>query len=75
MYDYLKFSVEVLVVGIMTVIIGLIISYITMGEKAKKFNHWERVALSFFLTGLIIHLLCELTGLNKWYCKNGQACK
>ena len=75
MYNYLKFSIEIVIVGIMTMVIGLIISYITMGEKAHNFHHWNRVALSFFLTGLIIHLLCELTKLNAWYCKYGQACQ
>jgi len=30
--------------------------------------------ISPFLTGVIIHLTCELVGANKWYCKNGYAC-
>jgi hypothetical protein len=46
-----------------------------MGDKAKTFNHWTGVLLSFFITGVIIHLLCEVTGLNKKYCKYGNACK
>jgi hypothetical protein len=27
-----------------------------------------------FLSGFIVHLLCECLGVNKWYCKNGNAC-
>ncbi len=30
---------------------------------------------SLFLLGAIAHLLFELIGANKWYCKNGTACK
>tara|TARA_B100001094_G_C18184044_1_gene802633 strand:- start:142 stop:501 length:360 start_codon:yes stop_codon:yes gene_type:complete len=28
-----------------------------------------------FLLGFILHIICELTGVNKWYCRNGNACK
>ncbi|MBP01984.1 MAG: hypothetical protein CMM25_04115 [Rhodospirillaceae bacterium] len=28
-----------------------------------------------FLFGFLLHLLCELLGVNKWYCKNGNACQ
>jgi hypothetical protein len=26
-----------------------------------------------FIIGALVHLLCEITGVNKWYCKNGNA--
>lgn len=29
---------------------------------------------NFFFAGFLVHLLCEITGLNRWYCKNGAAC-
>lgn len=27
-----------------------------------------------FMMGVIIHLLCEYSGLNEYYCKHGNAC-
>jgi hypothetical protein len=29
----------------------------------------------FFALGFITHIVCELSGINKWYCKNGNACR
>jgi len=70
-----QLALEAFIVGILNLFIGFIISYISMGDKAKTFDHWPGVLLSFFITGVIIHLLCEVTGLNKKYCKYGNACK
>ena len=28
-----------------------------------------------FASGAVLHLTMELVGANKWYCKNGNACK
>ena len=66
---------DLFIVGIINLVVGFIISYISMGDKAKTFDHWTGVLLSFFITGVTIHLLCEITGLNKKYCKHGNACK
>ena len=55
--------------------------YVELNQKRnkdfsfKKYSFWWQVLGSFFVTGVIIHLLCEGTGINKWYCKNGNACK
>lgn len=27
-----------------------------------------------FIIGILVHLLCEFSGVNKWYCVNGNAC-
>ena len=71
----LQLAFEAFIVGIINLVVGFIISYISMGDKAKTFDHWTGVLLSFFITGVTIHLLCEITGLNKKYCKHGNACK
>jgi hypothetical protein len=70
-----QLALEAFIVGILNLFIGFIISYISMGDKAKTFDHWPGVLLSFFITGVIIHLVCEVSGLNKKYCKYGNACK
>ena len=28
-----------------------------------------------FLIGVIAHIVAEFSGMNKWYCKHGQACQ
>lgn len=70
--------VEALFLGLITVVVGLLISYCTMyvvnPETVKDFDHWKSVIISFFITGFLIHLLCEYSGINKWYCKYGNAC-
>ena len=66
-----SYLIEALVVGVLTAIIGVLMT------KAIKFNLSEPRELVVFLLvlGVIIHLLCESTGINHWYCKNGNACQ
>ena len=69
---------EAVVVGIATSILGTILSYVFMalneGKLNFKFDHWNTIILSEFLVGFLIHYICEYTGINKWYCDNGNAC-
>jgi len=41
------------------------------GNKDKLYD----MGIVLFLTGVFLHLFCELLGINKWYCKEGFACK
>jgi hypothetical protein len=71
--------IEALSVGLLTSIIGFIISTLFMIPQ-KRFNFktytfWPWILLSYFITGFLIHLICQFSGINKWYCKNGNACK
>ena len=68
---------ETLFVGFLTCIIGFIISYISMKINSPDviFEHWNSLLLTFFITGVIIHLLCEYLGINSYYCSKGNACK
>lgn len=72
---------EALVVGILTVIIGSMVGYIigslfsnNLPKICKEWNKNHVMEISLFFTGFIIHILCEVIGINKWYCKNGNAC-
>jgi hypothetical protein len=67
--------IEVLSVAFFTMIIGLGLSYVSMGDKSHGFKHWGSVAGTFFLTGALVHLLYEWMGANRWYCKHGFACQ
>ena len=78
----MKLLLEAVVVGIATVVVGSVVGFILgklMGQdlpaECKKWNKNHIMELSLFITGFLIHVLCELVGVNKWYCKNGAACK
>lgn len=75
----IKILKEALVVGIITGIIGFIVStslmFVDKKFTLKKYIFWRQVLFSYFITGIIIHLLFEAFGTNKWYCKNGAACQ
>ena len=63
------FLFELVLVGLLNLIFGFLISYVFMGQqKASTFDHWKSLLLSFFITGMVIHLFCELTGMNDTYC-------
>lgn len=69
---------ETAVVGIATAVVGLIVStlWMRLGEgKAPSQRTLYNVGLSLFVTGALVHLLAEASGVNKWYCKNGAACQ
>ena len=75
---YLKLLIEAIVVGILTVLIGLLISkvislnFITdLPKNCKDWNKNHIMEICLFFTGLSIHLFCEFIGINKWYCRNG----
>lgn len=75
-----KFIFELLFVGISSGIAGLFISTIFMILTVKNFNFktytfWPQIVISYFVTGILLHLLFEFFGFNKWYCQNGKACK
>ena len=73
--------VEAIFVAILTVIVGSLVGYVlgksfstNLPKICKSWNKNHIMEVSLFLTGFFIHLLCELTGVNKFYCKNGYAC-
>ena len=73
-----KLFLEAFVVGIMTIVIGTIIISILVGLILKKINifsvklpdiciDWNNfyiMEICLFFTGFILHLLCELFGIN-----------
>ena len=71
--------IEALIVGLITGIIGFIIAtalmFFNKDFSLSKYHFWFRVFLGYFITGFVMHLLFEAFGTNKWYCKNGNACK
>lgn len=73
--DFVK---ETLAVGLLTVAVGLAVSTPWMRASEGKWPSWKiqrQVAGSLFATGLLAHVVAEVSGVNSWYCKNGVACR
>ena len=72
--------IEAGVVGIATIIVGILVAIslkrlfkLDMPVSHKNINKNNMIML-LFITGFLIHIICEISGLNKWYCSNGNAC-
>jgi hypothetical protein len=62
---------ESVIVGLITLIIGTIIFNMSINKfnKEDKNNVQPKgIKLAFFMTGIIIHIILEFAGFNKWYC-------
>ena len=66
---------EALIVGIALTIVGMVLHKGTAHFYKHDMNDSNILAIHFFIAGALIHLLCEYSGVNKWYCSNGFACR
>lgn len=78
----MKLFLESFFVGIFIVIFGSLISFIVglffkteLPPVCKDWNKNYVMEIALFLTGFVAHLFFEIIGINKWYCKNGNACR
>ena len=76
----MKLLIEAVIVGIATVIVGTIVGFVigrmfstNLPKICKEWNKNHIMEICLFFTGFFIHLICEFTGVNKWYCKHGVA--
>lgn len=68
--------IEAIVVGVSTVVMGNIIGFISKSmidqqvslEKYMKWDILYTLQVILFLTGLTLHIIFEILGLNGWYC-------
>jgi len=59
------------------VVMGTVVSYVFFNQSGSK-KDWNKnyaMEIALFLTGVFAHLFCEFSGINRWYCKNGNACQ
>jgi flagellar biosynthesis protein FliQ len=68
--SFTQILIESLIVGLFIAVLVALLSYFILpGSPLPK------VLLIGFLAGASGHLLLELLGLNKMYCKKGNACQ
>jgi hypothetical protein len=70
---------ESIIVGIITLIIGNIIFNLSINKQQNKELDKNEIKpyginLAFFMTGLILHIILELLGFNRWYCDKKDKC-
>lgn len=81
--NWLRLMIEAVVVGIVLVIFGYAGSYlaelflpdVSIPESCKDWNKHYAMEWSLLFTGILAHLFFEVAGINRWYCKNGHACR
>jgi len=69
-----KLLIEALAVGVMTLVVGKV-STILVAEVFRMSGIITPYGTEIVLitTGVLIHLMCEFSGINKWYITNGVA--
>lgn len=65
---------ESLFSGVVFMAVGLLLHYVYSKYKTHDMNNMQMYALHLFVVGMLTHLLLEYLQVNKWYCKNGNAC-
>jgi len=78
--DIKRLLVEAIAVGIVLIPLGYVVLYGSVGlsKRYKTVGQMDKnvkMSLGFFILGMLTHLFCEFTGINKWYCNNGVACR
>ena len=73
----MNFFMGAITLGVMMVVVGTIVGYfigklfsVNLPKICKDWNKNHVMEISLFVTGFSVFLLCEFTGLSKWYCKS-----
>jgi len=69
-----RIVIEMAVVGIGLAVLGLLVSYAMDLMYKRKVVWWPEhgteMVFGTIATGALFHLICEITGVNKWYVDN-----
>lgn len=65
--------IEALIFGLITAIIGFIIAtslmFLNNDFELKNYHFWFRVMIGYFITGFLLYIIFEYTGIKKRYCE------
>tara|TARA_B100000085_G_scaffold214651_1_gene198874 strand:- start:193 stop:432 length:240 start_codon:yes stop_codon:yes gene_type:complete len=78
--DLKQLLMEAIAVGILLVPLGYLVLYgsVELSKRYKSIDNMDKnikMSVGFFILGMLTHLFCDFTGINKWYCKKGVACQ
>ena len=54
--------------ALISTLVGIFVSELIFKDPSRKFE--AKIILNFFTAGLIVHFMCEFTGLSRIYCEN-----
>ena len=73
---------EAVLIGVVLVIVGNVVGFfvgkslsVPLPKVCKSWNKNYVMEISLFLTGFLAHYMFEWSGLNKYYCSHGAACR
>jgi hypothetical protein len=66
----MQLLIEAVAVGAMLAI-ALLLVHLVFGPLKTV----TAVLVTGFLVGMAIHILCEVSRINLWYCSHGRACR
>ena len=66
--------IEAIIVGILLLIIAVPVMKIQDAYFPSNTASPQKYWAATVVTGVLVHLFCEFSGLNKYYCKKGHAC-
>lgn len=66
----LNLILETVGMGVFTLIIGHIVFHLGIDKiKRKEIKQYNKhLSLTLFMIGVVLHIILETGGLNKWYC-------
>ena len=76
--DILTLTKEAFVTGFVLTVLYMIMDYVYTVYYEKQtfeFNAFKKEYALVYFAGVVGHLVLQASGINKWYCNNGLACK
>lgn len=69
-------SLEASIVGVAIVFVGTLVSFLISLVQDRNFDFLKNpeMYIALFTTGFVLHIVWDLVGLNRFYCKNCAGC-